>query len=171
MRPGVLCALSRWPACVLPKGGDADRFVEIRAAYEELTERRAYWEGKGGGDGSQSDFGSSGWGDFGNFWHAEGESQWREVKMRVKLRFLGGTLEMPAEDYMTSPRGDMSQLLHKAFHGKEVRARVRFHRRSPHMLAPANSHAKPVRMCARRSSSRCSTATAMCSPAAREKAS
>eukprot|EP00793_Prasinoderma_coloniale_P003197 PRCOL_00005832-RA len=92
------------------KGGDADRFVEIRAAYEELTERRAYWEGKGGGDGSQSDrggsdFGSGGWGDFGNFWHAEGESQWREVKMRVKLRFLGGTLEMPAEDYMTSPRG------------------------------------------------------------------
>ena len=114
---------------MLPKGGDADRFVEIRAAYEELTERRAYWEGRGGGDGSQSDrggsdFGSSGWGDFGNFWHAEGESQWREVKMRVKLRFLGGTLEMPAEDYMTSPRGDMSQLLHKAFHGKEVRARV-----------------------------------------------
>ena len=62
----------------------SSRFVQPMRAH------RAPPTGKARVEMAAGDFGSSGWGDFGNFWHAE-ERVNGGVKMRVKLRFLGGT--------------------------------------------------------------------------------
>ena len=97
----------------MAKGGDGERFIEVRAAYEQLTTRRAYWETVGARQSGDGD-------DAGGTY----SQAWEQAKLRVRLKFEGGELVMPAEEYLRADSADASDVLRQAFDGKKVSFKI-----------------------------------------------
>ena len=93
------------------KGGNQDAFVEIRQAFEELTERRERWERRPGGEG----------GRHGRHWWERAEQDWGDVMASVRLEFAngGGHLVMPLEHYVRVRGGSTGEVLREAFRDGE----------------------------------------------------
>lgn len=89
------------------KGGNQDAFVEIRQAFEELTERRERWERRPGGTR----------GRHGPRWWERAERDWGDVMASVRLEFAngGGHLVMPLGHYVRVRGGSTGEVLREAF--------------------------------------------------------
>tara|TARA_B100000405_G_scaffold301365_2_gene262587 strand:+ start:532 stop:1299 length:768 start_codon:yes stop_codon:yes gene_type:complete len=89
------------------KGGNQDAFVEIRQAFEELTERRERWERRPGGERE----------GHGSHWWERAERDWGDVMASVRLDIAngGGHLVMPLGHYVRVRGGTTGEVLREAF--------------------------------------------------------
>jgi curved DNA-binding protein CbpA len=94
------------------KGGDVETFIKARAAFEELTGRREFWEQHTAGEGDHS-------------FRAEFEEAWAKALRRVRSTLADGSYWEMAEEELLQGREDLSALLRKQFSGEGVKVSFR----------------------------------------------
>ena len=100
------------------KGGDPETFIRARAAYEELTQNREFWE-RQARDHERAKSERAGWKMDDEQWEWEARTQWQGTVRRMRATLKGGSYwEMP-EDVLRAGEHDLKGLFAKQFGGGE----------------------------------------------------